>query len=764
MSTRKAAKTVRPSKRPASDPSRSLRALRSQEPLPAGGKDRHARIGWSGRRLAAPMLILALVLVGAGHAPARAQEKATVPLMIQTVPKMPRVTFSLGGEPFRTDARGLALTTVSRRGLHRLSVKSPRLRSAGLELLFAGWSDGSNTVRRQVDIDTFTVLQAGFEASFKTQWSFVMRNGSALDGGERMAVTLINDRGDRSVYSGPGPHFVPGTRIVVKDGRLVQQKITYRLDRAVVDGIDVTTQLPETIQLGGSQRWPVSLAADAQAQTPPDSVSPPAGTPASGPSPYLTGGVIMIGLALLALASAPFLRRRNAAASSSSGALISGSRMPPGRPAKGRSPASHKTLGGLRARVEGGNRPRGEESHSAPPLPPAKRPPPPVPTEGRAPAGEPAATGDRPPPIVPSLARGPRSLRKTAQPNHLMQSRQAQPKHSIQPKHLVPKPTPRRSRWSSIVAVPAPTGEKADRGALDEQSGGSGRRVGKYTLLYRIAEGTRGEVFRAQDPLRRQVVVKLMNATDDRALDLLRPKAEAAAEVRHDNIVPLQDFGATAGAVYAVSPFVEGESLREILAREGPLGPLEAAEIASDVAAGLQAAHDKGVVHGALRPSCILVSAWSRALIANLGLPERLRTRSGAAPDGHEMEAPLPPEGDERAYEAPEPMEAAPQAASDIYSLGVLLCEMVTGTPELQMLSASEETHPKTGPPTAGHAPVRAVPADLRALIRRATARPSNDRFTSAGEMLWRLENLISRHLQNVTEAGGAPEENRLTG
>lgn len=740
-----------PSRRSPLGPSLSPAPLRSRKLPRAGGRNRHTRTGWSGR-LAAPVLVLALAFIGAGHAPAWAQEKAAVPLMIQTVPKMPRVTFSLDGETFRTDARGLALTTVRRRGLHRLRVESPRLRSDGVELAFAGWSDGSESRRRKVDVDTFTVLQAGFEASFETQWSFANRTGSGLDGGERMAVTLTNDRGEQSVFTGPGPHFVPGTRIVVRDGRLVQQRITYRLDRAVVDGVDVTTQVPETIQLGGSQRWRVSLAADAPAQPSAGSVSPSSETPASGPSPYLTVGVIVAGLALLALASTPYLRKRTAAGASPSSpvTLVSGSRLSSGRsqPAKGKSRGSEGRPGGLLSRMGRGNRPVERESGSAPPPPPAKRPPPPPPpTERQAPPRESATTSARPSP-VPSV-RVPRSLRKGAQPKHLMESRQAPPKHSIQPKHLVPKPAPRRSRWSSIVAVPGPTAEKADPGVLDEQSESSRRRVGKYTLLSRIGEGSRGEVFRAQDPLRRQVVVKLLHWTDDRALGLLRPKAEAAARVKHDNIVPLQDFGATAGVVYTVSPYVEGESLREILAREGPLRPLEAAEIASDVAAGLQAAHDKGVVHGALRPSCILVSAWSRALIADLGLPDLPRTRSGA-PDEHEVETPLPPEGDERAYEAPELMEAAPQPASDIYSLGVLLCEMVTGSVELQTLSNGGEGSPGAELPKSQFGTAPAVPLDLRALILRATESDPSDRFGSAGEMLHHLEELVARHLQSV--------------
>lgn len=709
---------------------------------------------------AALILVLASTFLTVGATRSEAQEGAAVPLMIQTVPKMPTITFSLDGERFTTDARGLALTTVTKAGPHRLRVVTHKRRSAGLKLLFAGWSDGSDSVRRQVDIGTFTVLQAGFEASFETRWSFVGSNGSAVGGEEPESVTLVDDRGDRSVYSGSGPHFVPGTRVVTKDGRFVQEKITYRVDRAVVRGVDVTAQVPGSILLGESQRWPISLG-QAQAQPPVGSESPVTETPGPGASPYLTGGVIVIGLALLAFAVAPSVRRRTATGGLPTSSGTTAAILRPGvqssRPTTSHVPGpGESTEAGLGARIKGRDRPVDELS-AAPPPPPSPR---------QAPPAEPPATADPPPPIAASSPRARQSFHKAAQPKHLMPRRQAEPKHLIQPRHLVPRPAPRRSRWGIPFSPSAGSMAEPTMREEEEQSGSRRRRVGRYTLLYRIAEGRRGDVFSAQDSLRRQLVVKLLErvGTADSALDLFRAKAAAAANVKHANVVPLHDYGATAESAYTVSPFVEGESLGDILAREGPLGPVEAAEIACDVAAGLQAAHDQGVVHGALHPSCILVSAWSRALIANLGLPESQRASSDAPSEGGATKPPLTPEVDEVAYEAPEQKEGPATAQSDIYSLGVLLCAMVTGSIQRQTLNERREAAPRTETPT-GQAVMQVVPVDLRALILRATAPNPNDRFTGAGEMLRHLDHLISRHLQRVTDAEPALEDaDRLIG
>jgi len=204
---------------------------------------------------------------------------------------------------------------------------------------------------------------------------------------------------------------------------------------------------------------------------------------------------------------------------------------------------------------------------------------------------------------------------------------------------------------------------------------------GKYRIEGRIAAGGMGTVYRATRLLiGDQVAIKLLHrelVSDEHAAERFRREAQAAARLKHPNAVSVYDFGVTGeGLVYLVMELVEGESLREIIKARGPLPAAEAAEIARQVCAALDEAHGRHVVHRDVKPDNIVVSETARGLrvkvldfgVAKLrDLPVTAITQTGSIVGTPHYMSPEQCLGEELDHR------------SDIYSLGIVLYEMLAG-------------------------------------------------------------------------------------
>ncbi len=207
-------------------------------------------------------------------------------------------------------------------------------------------------------------------------------------------------------------------------------------------------------------------------------------------------------------------------------------------------------------------------------------------------------------------------------------------------------------------------------------------RVGRYRILGRIASGGMGTVYRAHDPqLDRIVALKVprLDPTRDRAAAVARfvREARAAAAIRHRHICPIYDVGEQDGLPYVVMAFVSGPSLAEKLRElQGPMGPDEAVHLASQVAEALEALHSHGITHRDLKPGNILLDADGSALLTDFGLARPGADAEPITATGTVVGTP--------AYMAPE-QAAGPVdrvgPRSDIWSLGAVLYEMLTGRP-----------------------------------------------------------------------------------
>ncbi|MGH7631085.1 MAG: protein kinase domain-containing protein [Gemmatimonadales bacterium] len=268
----------------------------------------------------------------------------------------------------------------------------------------------------------------------------------------------------------------------------------------------------------------------------------------------------------------------------------------------------------------------------------------------------------------------------------------------------------------------------------------------RYTFERELGRGGMAVVFLARD-LRheRPVALKVLNAELLAVLAAERFQREirVAARLQHPHIVTVLDSGEAAGRLWFTMPFVDGESLRDRLHRDGPLPLDEAIRIAREVADGLEYAHRQGVIHRDIKPENILLSG-GHALIADFGIARALGAES--APTDGPAAGQLTRTGliiGTPAYMSPEQASGEPalDARTDLYSLAVVLYEMLAGAP------------PFTGPTAqavmakhfSGEVPSLrearpAVPEGIETAIRKALAPAQDDRFATAGELAEALE------------------------
>jgi len=254
-----------------------------------------------------------------------------------------------------------------------------------------------------------------------------------------------------------------------------------------------------------------------------------------------------------------------------------------------------------------------------------------------------------------------------------------------------------------------------------------------------------GEVYRARDTrLGREVAVKVLPAalaTEPDRLQRFETEARAAAAVSHPNVLAVHDVS-VAGTPYVVFELLEGETLRARMA-DGDLAPVQAVELAKQVARGLAAAHEKGIVHRDLKPDNVFVTRDGQAKILDFGL-----ARVVEAPGGPDRSA--APTVERTAvgalvgtpgYMSPEQVRGLPaDQRSDIFALGILLYEMLTGRRAFERSSVAEAQAAilRDDPPTPR--PERPLAPGLERVVRRCLAKRPEDRFQSARELLFALE------------------------
>ncbi|HJS47049.1 MAG TPA: serine/threonine-protein kinase, partial [Gemmatimonadales bacterium] len=253
--------------------------------------------------------------------------------------------------------------------------------------------------------------------------------------------------------------------------------------------------------------------------------------------------------------------------------------------------------------------------------------------------------------------------------------------------------------------------------------------AGRYAIERQAGEGGMATVFLATDLKHgRRVAIKVLRPELGATIgsDRFLREIELAARLQHPHIAPVYDSGAAGGILYYVMPFVEGESLRERLRRDGALPLAEAQRLLQEVASALAYAHQQGIVHRDIKPENILLSG-GHAVVADFGIARAL-SAGGKDLTGFGMAIGTP------AYMSPEQATASEDvdARSDQYSLACVYYEMLTGRQPWSGASAQAVmAQSLTGPRPKATAHRQGIPSGVDAALARGLARDPADRFPS---------------------------------
>jgi len=279
----------------------------------------------------------------------------------------------------------------------------------------------------------------------------------------------------------------------------------------------------------------------------------------------------------------------------------------------------------------------------------------------------------------------------------------------------------------------------------------AGTTVGRFVISKRLGAGGMGQVYGAEDTtLKRFVAIKRMapqaKSTEADRRRLLK-EAQRASALNHPNIGSMYDVVEHGGELWLVMEFVEGETLRDRLQR--PISTEEFFSIATQCCEGLQAAHEKSIIHGDIKPENIMLTAGNRVKILDFGVARRA-WRAGTPEDATQSMQTMTASGGTPAYMAPEVLLQQPDdGRSDLFSLGLVFYEMLGGDQPFKTASLATTiariVH--TDPP-----PLKNVPVPLAAVISRALAKDPNLRYSTAATL---LEDLLR------VEQGGKPKRAR---
>jgi Tol biopolymer transport system component len=270
-----------------------------------------------------------------------------------------------------------------------------------------------------------------------------------------------------------------------------------------------------------------------------------------------------------------------------------------------------------------------------------------------------------------------------------------------------------------------------------------GTRLGPYEIQNAIGAGGMGEVFRARDPrLGRDVAIKMLPqafAADPDRRTRFEREAQTVASLSHPNVISVFDTGVEHGRLYLVMELLSGESLREHL-KHGAIAPRKAIDVAVQIARGLAAAHDKGLVHRDLKPENIFLQPDGHVKILDFGLARGFTpdaagaTQTAAATDPGMVMGTV-------GYMAPEQVRGhAVDARTDLFALGVVLYEMLAGQRPFQRETAADTMSAilKEDPPELASSRPDLPPA-LDRIVRHALEKNPVERFQSARDVAFAL-------------------------
>src|SRR4051794_10843384 len=259
---------------------------------------------------------------------------------------------------------------------------------------------------------------------------------------------------------------------------------------------------------------------------------------------------------------------------------------------------------------------------------------------------------------------------------------------------------------------------------------------GRYRVLHRLGSGGMAEVYCAQDlQLGRKVALKILYrrfAEDGEFVERFRREASSAAGLQHQHVVSVYDRGEYDGTYYIAMEYLEGRSLKTVIREEAPLDPDRAIELTTQILRAARFAHRRGIIHRDLKPHNVIVDGDGRAKVTDFGI-----ARAGAS----DMTQTGSIMGTAQ-YLSPEQAQGvAVSATSDLYSIGIILYELLTGRVPFEgdsaVTIALKQVNERPTPPTVYNS---AVTPELEAVVMRALEKEPSRRFQDADEFISALQ------------------------
>jgi serine/threonine protein kinase len=274
-----------------------------------------------------------------------------------------------------------------------------------------------------------------------------------------------------------------------------------------------------------------------------------------------------------------------------------------------------------------------------------------------------------------------------------------------------------------------------------ESAGQTGEMVGRYRIVRKLGEGGMAAVFLAEDAEGgRQVALKLpfvVPSEMETTIKRLKREAQAANAINHPNVCQVHEIGEHRGRIFLALQFIDGSSLAEWMQQTSELTAERAVEIVAKVARGVHAAHEAGILHRDLKAGNVMITTAGEPIVTDFGMARWTEAQHTVlTPSGAMVGTP--------GYMAPEQIMGENDRigpASDVYSLGVVLYELLTGwMPFSGNLATLLGSIVSDAPPPLA-TPVPGIDPRLEAICLKSIAKAPNDRYASAAEFAQALEN-----------------------